>query len=57
MMVLFENDRNTSRNLCVQKFVNFPPVQQLFDEPQNEELTVSVSAQSRLIFLYLEDFL
>ena len=57
MMVHFENDRNTSRNLCVQKFVNFPPVQQLFDEPQNEELTVSVSAQSRLIFLYLEDFL
>ena len=57
MMISFENDRNASRILCVQKFVNFPLLQQLFDEPQNEELSVSVSAQSRLIFFYLEDFL
>ena len=57
MMIHFENDRNATRILCVQKFVDFPLLQQLFDEPQNEELSVSVSAQSRLIFFYLEDFL
>ena len=56
-MLLFENDRNTSRNLCVKKFEKFPLMQELFDEPQNEELAFSVSTQSRLIFFYLEDFL
>ena len=57
MMIHFENDRDLARSRQMKKFICLPLVDNLFDEPQNDELNRSVSEQSCLIFLYLKDFL
>ena len=56
MVVMFESDRNETRESFRKNFVSLSKVKELFDEPELEGRSRNVSEQSNFLFCYLENF-